>query len=116
MNYTIKVISLSCFQTSETNGDEIYLVYNNKKVWPTNKKYEEFTPNSTRSMSLIIDDVQLNDRIALELWEEDVLFDDKLGTFEFLVDAKGYGFNTDLKKTDPDSIYKYTLAWESTIE
>ena len=36
---TCHLLKLNCYFTDETKQDEIFIKFNGKKIWPTDKKY-----------------------------------------------------------------------------
>ena|SRR5260221_13779929 len=115
MNCTLNLASLSCFQSSEASGDEVYLVFKGEKIWPLNGKFKELKSNAGQQINLEIGNIQMNKLITIELWEHDTFFDDHLGFFEFLIDTIGNDFVSDLKKIKSNAVHKYSLTWSSRV-
>lgn len=103
--------SIKCLLNSEDNGDEIYLRYNGKKIWPENRKWHRMRPSDEVVLNIIHLIENNVDLVDLELWESDFLSHNKLGSFIFLRDSKGGPFNVDLKQKDKKA--KYSLVWEA---
>src|SRR5437899_739829 len=105
MNCTLNLISLSCFQSSEAEGDEIYLVFRGEKIWPPTRKFKELKSNEGLQISFEMSNIQMDKLIAVELWEHDLFFDDHLGSFEFLIDTIVNDFVSHLKRIKSDAVY-----------
>jgi hypothetical protein len=104
-----KVKALKCHRASESNGDEVYLKFENKKIWPQDPFQRMMADEQAPiNLSLLSDHEGL---VKLELWEKDIFKDDYLGEFYFAPVGKQGEYTCELK-TKPDSLQKYSLAWE----
>lgn len=104
--------SLKCHHSSENDGDEIYLKYENKKIWP-DVRYKVF--KSTDEIVLNVD-LDLKDKktpVIIELWEKDLFKDDFLGTFQFVPFGSVGEFIVDLKKKNIADVQRYSLVWKT---
>lgn len=103
---------LKCHHASESDGDEIYLKHENKKIWP-DVRYKVF--KSADEMSINID-LELKDNskpVTIELWEKDLFKDDFLGSFQFVPFGSVGEFIVDLKKKKTTDIQRYSLVWKA---
>ena len=103
---------LRCHHSSESNGDEIYLKYQNKKIWPE-VRYKVF--KSADEIALNVDlDLKDNEKpVTIELWEKDFLKDDFLGHFQFVPFGSVGEFIVDLKKKNMTGVQRYSLVWKT---
>jgi hypothetical protein len=105
-----KLLALHCYLSDESDKDEVFINWKNKKIWPENKKYIK-ADSAELKMGL---DIEVNDgdEMVLELWDYDLLSpNDKLGDFTFSLLEKGGPYRTDLKR-EKESQARYTLEWE----
>ena len=109
MEYKLRILSLKCYISDESDGDEIYLMSAGKKIWPTDNKYRNINVESTQIELVMI--IQKGDRITIELWDHDKLSaNDHLGDLTIQADAHGHFVNEFMKKGKDKS--KYALEWE----
>lgn len=110
----LRLESLVAYIQSETDGDEIFIKYNNKKVAPKDGRYIKM------SSGLVALDVEIEldsnqDWVELELWDYDLFSsNDNLGKFKLLVDEVSASFSAELLRDDPSG-GKYVLNW-SVVE
>lgn len=102
--------ALKCYRNSESDGDEVLLKFEGKKIWPIRpfariKSNEEFMIN----LDVISDGRGL---IRIDLWEKDFFTDDLIGFFQFVAAGARGKYTTDLTPCNKDMPAKYTLAWE----
>ena len=110
--YNLHIISLMCYRQEESNGDEVFLKYNTKRIWPIDMKYSQVT-EGTLDLSLDIAGIDKGQIVNVELWDYDLITaNDNLGVFSMLVNERGGPFTTDLNTNKNDA--KYTLKWEVT--
>jgi len=103
---------LRCHHSSETDGDEIYLKYENRKIW-TEVRYKVFR---SKDEILLNVDLELKDNgtpVIIELWEKDFLTDDFLGSFQFVPFGSVGEFSVDLKKNKMTDVQRYSLVWKT---
>lgn len=103
---------LKCHHSSESNGDEIYLKYENKKIWPE-VRYRVFKSKDEILLDINLD---LKDKVTpviIELWEKDFLKDDFLGYFQFTPFGSSGEFIVDLKKKKITDVQRYSLVWKT---
>ena len=109
MNYKLKILNLKCYLPDESDGDEIYLLRDGKKIWPTDAGYMHIdSENTPIGLDYVI---QKGDRINIELWDHDKLSaNDHLGNLTIKADAHGNYVNEFTKQGSDQS--KYALQWE----
>jgi hypothetical protein len=109
--FLCKIVEISPYIISESDGDEIFFKLNKKRVWPQNSRYTEICKEPVK-VDLSIQMDELGKVIELELWEYDnILFSSCLGRFLLSVDEVGGPFICDLsRKRDCDA--KYSIKWE----
>lgn len=102
--------SLHCYLPDESS-DEIFLMYEGKKIWPTDEKYHSMKEG--KNVELKIKTTVLRGASkSIELWDQDSFSpDDKLGKFILEADKVGGPYMSDMIKED-DGKSKYGLNWE----
>ena len=110
----LRLESLVAFIPSESDGDEIFIKYNNKKVAPKDGRYIKMSMGPVPlNVEIELDTNQ--DWVELELWDYDLFSaNDNLGTFKLLVDEVSANFSAELLRDDPAG-GKYVLNW-SVVE
>lgn len=101
---------IKCLLNSESLGDEVYVRYKGKKIWPENKKWHRLVEGDEVALNVMQPIAKVGDKIELELWECDFLTQSKLGNFVFLPDSRGGPFTVDMLTQDKKA--KYSLVWE----
>ncbi|MEQ8927836.1 MAG: hypothetical protein RLO81_18615 [Fulvivirga sp.] len=110
--YQLRLLKLHCYRQEESDGDEVFLKYKNEKIWPLNSKYESMKEGS-QVVNVDIAGLISGTQMEIELWDYDLLTpNDKLGTFNMLINEKGGPFTTDLRTTNEEEA-KYSLEWEA---
>lgn len=106
---TCRIIKLNCYLSDE-EADEVFLIHNKNRIWPTDKKYIEMKDTELKiGVDLA---VERNTMLELELWDYDTWTpNDLLGTFKLLADERGGPFTSDLI-TNSGVSAKYSLEWE----
>ena len=109
MKYKLKILNLKCYLRDESDGDEIYLISDGKKIWPADKKYLTITEEET---PIGVDfDIEKGDNIPIDIWDHDKLStNDHLGSLIIKADSHGQ-FVLDFTKTGQDGS-RYGLEWE----
>ncbi|UII30321.1 hypothetical protein LVD17_18680 [Fulvivirga ulvae] len=108
---TVKLLKLYCYRQEENDGDEVYMRYNDQRLWPKKEKYCKMDKGEV-TINAKIKNIKNNEVLSIELWDYDVISrDDKLGLFTMLVDEKGGPFRTDML-ADNEHGAKYSLEWE----
>jgi len=95
--------------SDESDGDEIFILMDGKKIWPTEKKFLTINDENTK-IDLVIE-IEKGQSFNLELWDHDTLSaNDLLG--KLIIEANNHGhFVTDFIKTGSDGS-KYALEYE----
>lgn len=109
MEYKLRILSVKCYLPDESDGDEIYLKSNGKKIWPIDAKYVQISGESAEvNLEMII---QKGDKIPIEIWDYDNFSaNDHLGDLIIQADAHGQFVNEFTKKGKDKS--RYALEWE----
>jgi hypothetical protein len=106
-----RILSIFAYHQTETNGDEIFLKVDGKKVWPTNKRFVEL-PSGYLSVNSEIPIANPGDVMELKLVEFDPILPNKeIGIFPIETVEIGGPYTTDLK-LQGSSYAKYSLTWE----
>lgn len=109
MKYKLVLLKLLCFLPDESDGDEIFILMDGKRIWPIDAKFK-----TVKAGEILLDihiEIQKGDIIDFELWDHDTLSpNDLLGKITLKADAHGH-FTNDFVKTGSDKS-KYALEWE----
>jgi len=109
-SYTIALHNILCYLPDEST-DEVYLMYEGKKIWPLNEKFSSMKEDSSSSLKIETSVIR-GATIKIELWEYDDLSpDDKLGKFLLEADKIGGPYTSDMIKED-NGKSKYAINWE----
>ena len=109
-NFTIALHSLTCYLPDE-QIDEVYLMFNGKKIWPKDNKFESMKEDSSVRLE-VETSILKGASIKIELWEcDDLSADDKLGNFILEADKVGGPYTSDMIKEDKGKS-KDALNWE----
>lgn len=108
---SFKLHRLKCLLNSEDQGDEIYVKYQGRKIWPENKKWHRIVQGDEIDMDVVHPVTHVGGKIVIELWECDLLTKSNLGNFTFLADSPGGPFTVDM--ITKNSKAKYSLVWEA---
>jgi len=103
---------LKCHLSSESDGDEIYLKHENKKIWP-DVRYKVFKSRDEIKLNVDLDLKDNKGPVIIELWEKDLFKDDFLGTFQFVPFGSIGEFMVDLKKRNMSDVQRYSLIWKT---
>ena len=113
-NYECRILAINPYRQTESDGDEIYLKLNKKRIWPKDVNFIEVRGQDSIKVNYSIRMEILGNKVELELWEYDnILFSECLGKFSLLVDEIGGPYHTDLEIWESSA--KYTLIWEVVI-
>ncbi|MFT6866977.1 MAG: Ca2+-dependent lipid-binding protein [Cyclobacteriaceae bacterium] len=110
----LKISSIVCEVPEESDKDEIYLMFRDKKIWPQNQKYFKIDVDEILSIDLKIS-ISSPGNLKLELWEYDVTSkNDHLGTFQLDIQSLEAGKFTELLIRDEKGAKRasYYLNWE----
>ena len=95
----LKLKSITCYQPTETDKDEIFLKYRGEKIWPKSSKFMRIDANETLDINLSIDATTI--WMEIELWEYDYLSkNDHLGDFVFKSSDYPGEYTNELKVSD----------------
>jgi len=109
---TLKLKSLTCFITDEDKFDDVFLKYNGKKIWPSDKKHHPVAVGNTK-LNLIVSEITPNQNVVIELWDHDNFSpNDLLGKFTMIPDKPGSPYMVDMIATHANDVAKYTLEWQ----
>ena len=108
----LRITHIKCLVNDEIDGDEIYLKYGGKKIWPAGLFKGIKTDETTViDLELTVSNEQFT---TIELWEYDLLSgNDFMGTFDMLVNEEGGPFQTSLKLKSDSFRASYLLTWEA---
>ncbi len=107
--FSLRLNKIHCYLQEESDGDELFIKYNGKRIWPSDSKFQKAKSGSI-DVKVRIDDLDTQCELQLELWDYDFLTpNDKLGIFQMQLNERGGPFITDLSTK---SGAKYSLEWE----
>jgi len=110
IHFKIHLLDLHCYLSDESKGDEVFLKYDGKKIWPEKDKFVPMKGGSQRIGYEI--EVERGSSVEIEIWDYDVLSaNDKLGVVKLLADVQGGPFHSDMIRKDTQNA-KYVLDWE----
>jgi len=108
----INITYIQCNVNDESDGDEIYLKYHGRKIWPRGL-FKAIKTGHTLAVDIDIE-VPFDEYINLELWEYDLLSkDDHLGVFTMRSNEVGGPYQTSLKLNNQEYMASYLLTWEA---
>jgi lysyl-tRNA synthetase class II len=107
----VRLTKLHCHLNDEADSDEIYLKYNNSKIWPLGF-FKAIISGDIVNLDITLKYVE--GEKTIEIWDYDYLSrNDLIGTFELNVehDQKGQ-FQSQMKSTESHKTASYVLDWE----
>lgn len=108
----LRIISLTCHIHEENDADEVFIKYQDEKIWPKDKKYVKMKEGKV-PLEIEIEGISKNSVVHIELWEHDTFSsNDHLGDFTVVVNEIGGPYLTDLEKKE-SAFASYSLEWES---
>ena len=111
-NFDCRILSIVTYQQTEEDGDEIFLKFQKKKIWPANERFGKLRGAKPPKIDFVIPLEKLEGSYEVELWEYDNIFSSKhIGSFNINPTKIGGPFNSDLKLTSEESAI-YSLVWE----
>jgi len=109
---SIRINTIHCYMHEETDGDEVFLKLNGKKIWPEGEKYFEMK-EQTQAVNLVVHDLPVNQMAELEIWDYDFLSpNDLLGKIKMMIDKPGGPYTSDMQLTDEKQMARYAIVWE----
>ncbi len=106
--------SITCHQPSETDKDEIFIMYRGEKIWPTKAKFMKIDSNQTIDLDIVLERPTV--WVEIELWEYDYLSkNDHLGDFVFKSQNYANDYTCELKEMD-DFVGKVKYVLNYKIE
>lgn len=108
----IKLSTLICNVTHEKNKDEVFLIFNGKRLWPKKVKYRKIGVDDKEDIDIV--GSFKNGWIEIELWDFDYTKkNNHLGTFHLEITDDPGQFGSILSLNEAmDSEADYTLNWE----
>ncbi|GHN02945.1 hypothetical protein WSM22_44340 [Cytophagales bacterium WSM2-2] len=106
-----KLKALKCYRSSESDGDEVYLKIEDRKIWPQ-VPFARIKAMGELEINLDIMTGKKEGSIRIELWEKDLLKDDLLGYFLFITNGQSGEYVSDLKLNNKMDNHRYALCWE----
>jgi hypothetical protein len=99
--------------TDESGSDEIFLMVNNRKIWPVDHKFSTIRPGSTE-ISTVLKGFEAGTSLEIEIWDFDFLSsNDLIGKFPIHLDEPGGPFKTDMvQNTEKTKNARYCIEWE----
>lgn len=109
--------NIYCFLTDESGFDEIYLVIDNEKVWPMNRRFRIVKPGKTK-INIDISGFEAGMQVDVEIWDFDFISrNDLLGKVPLYLDEPGGPYTTDMVQNISKTMKaKYSLEWEIDYE
>ena len=103
--------------TEEVGFDEVFLVFQGKKIWPEDHLYKSVKKGHTE-VNVEIRDLNPNTQLEIEIWDFDYLSaNDLLGKFSMFIDEPGGPYTTDLMQNVTETgKAKYSITWEIDFE
>src|SRR5690349_15580071 len=110
----LRLDSLVAYLQTESDGDEIFLKYNDEKIAPSDSKFMKMSRDPV-PLNVEIELADDQKWVELELWDYDRFTpNDNLGKFRLLVDEVAENFTAELVR-DREAEGRYVLNW-SVIE
>jgi hypothetical protein len=113
MKVGFRLRHLKCLLSSEYEGDEVYIRYNNRKIWPKDEMWYRVSQGEEVLMDVKQPVASVGDKVELELWECDIVSHSKLGNFIFSIDSSRGTYTVDLASKNGKA--KYSLVWEAIL-
>jgi len=108
----IKINSIHCYAYEESNGDEVFLKLNGKKIWPEAEKYHQMKDQSAE-VNVMVLNLKTNEFIEVEVWDYDFWSpNDLMGKIRMLIDKPGGPYTTDMQLAEANQMARYSIVWE----
>ena len=107
--YQLKLLRIHCYRSDESDADEVYLMLNGEKIWPSQKfvKMRE----SSEEIGLEFK-IEKGSSQEIKIMDHDfVSSNDLLGTITIDTNSSGGPFTTEMKN-NKGSDSKYALEYE----
>jgi hypothetical protein len=104
--------TLTCHHCDERDGDELFIKFNGKRIWPEKEKYIKGADNCVIPINIFLP-VEGSAKIILQLWDYDLICNDLLGEFNFLADENGQ-FVCDLNNRGT-GVHKFSLEFAVNV-
>jgi hypothetical protein len=111
--YTLILKRLYCYFVEERGHDDVYLMYNGRKLWPEDKRQQPIAMDTVTELNVGVNGLLDQQIVHIELWDWDFFSsDDLLGVFAMQISPGGpYTTDMEINKKETDKA-KYTLEWE----
>jgi hypothetical protein len=111
----VRLDSLVAYMQTESDGDEIFIRYQGKKVAPKKSRFFKIDRDPVPLDVEIPIDAR-GQWVEIELWDYDHFSpNDLLGTFRFLADEVAENFTAELLPDKDSAMARYVLGW-SVVE
>jgi len=108
----IKIKSIHCYAHEESDGDEVFLKLNGKKIWPEGEKYHQMKDQSAE-VNVVVPALKVNEFVEMEVWDYDFWSpNDLMGKIRMLIDKPGGPYTTDMQLAESDQMARYSIVWE----
>jgi len=109
----LKILNINCYLTDEAGFDDIYLVVDDQKIWPTDKSAYPVKPGKIK-IELKLSGYDPGTFLEIEIWDFDYFSsNDLLGKVPLFLDEPGGPYNTDMiQNMNKTQKAKYSIDWE----
>ena len=108
-SYQLKLLRIHCYVSDESDADEVYLMLNDNKIWPSGK----FIKMKESSEELDVEfKIEKGSKQVIQIMDHDfVSSNDLLGTITIDTNSSGGPFTSEMKN-NAGSNSKYSLEYE----